>query len=788
MVALLFAFLTSGVSAQDGTTETTETVTKPELRTLTADDSENGTGNDNEYYYEGNIALLVMSGSTADETPAVSGVIYKWSTEKAYTKDDFANHAVPSATTVTMPATIVTLERRTVDYYLTAIAYKTGSDGKRIYSDAVSRKYIYKATSKKELTLNVGQSSITLEPSDTDATTTISAQDGESTTITGLSYTAYSSNRKIAESTMSDNTLTVTGQKIYGIASVMIITKGNDSYKPAFAKVNVNVKISIPAMTSTPAVYKSIANFRAAGEQNLKQTGILQFDKDNPATVVARLVRDDTDMKDEGKNNIFIVDNSGYGLMVYYEDNKGAKFIDDNKLYAGSTFTGTLIGQYKQRKSNIPEISDMEISSSETVDGVVYLTEVTVDHSGEGTAVIGASVPVTDVANIYTINSNLGNGSSNPSTVSYGPYLNTIVTVPGTIVKGSGEYYLVQDNHTYNEDQYSINLNADQIGVDLDNYIGLSGIFTGLIIKRDNSSVKLVVVSSNFFNANEITELKISESDDENYVKEIYETGALANNVNVKIHRTNWTTDTWGTICLPFDLTATEFETAFGTSISALASCSGTVENGVLKFTELTDKDITAGVPYLIKVASAGNIKGTGKDKSDEDSYYATIENRKITASVPQKVEANYDDTNENAIINGTFYFCGLYGKKNKDDEGNSIAGNQKYQYISTKEGQYLYYLPENSTVSFSGLRAYLYFPNWSEENNNKLANSGTSSLQNRSLVIGTGEGTTAIKGIAVEEQANGKIFNLAGQYVGNSTTGLTKGIYIRDGKKFVIK
>lgn len=784
VAAFLLTFLALGVSAQEsGTTE--ETVKTPTLTTLTADD-----GNTDEYYYEGNVAVLVMSGSTADDNPAVSGVIYKWSSEKAYTKEDFASHSVPSATTVTMPATIVTLEGRTVDYYLTAIAYKTGSDGKRIYSDAVSRKYVYKATDKKELTLSVAQSPITLDMTQTgvtNATTTISAQDGE-ITVTGLSYNAYCSNRKIAESTMSDATLTVTGENKYGVATVMIITKGNDTYKAAFTKVNVNVKTTIEAMPTSPAVYKSIADFRAAGEQNLKQTGVLQFDQDNPATVVARLVKDDQDME-EGTNSVFIVDNSGYGLMIYYETDKGAKFIDDNNLYAGSSFTGTLIGQYKQRKSTIPEISEMIIGSSITINEVEYTTNVTVDHSGEGTTIIGASVPVTDVADIYTINNKTDDSGDTPSNLSYGPYLNTIVSVPGTIKEGSqGEYYLVQDNYTYVNAQHSIYLNVNQIGKDLKNYVNLSGTFTGLIIKRKKSAAKLVCVTSNFFNAEEISDFKISETDEENYVKDIYETGALENNVNVKIHRTNWTTNTWGTICLPFDLTATEFETAFGTSISALASCSGTVTDGVLQFTEITDKNIAAGVPYLIKVTSTENINGTGTDKTDENSYYATIPNKKITAPEPQKIKANYDDTAGNAIINGDFYFCGLYGKKNKDDEGKDIAGNQQYQYISTKEGQYLYYLAEGSTLSFAGLRAYLYFPNWNSTNNDNLANGSTPSSQTRALVIGTGEGTTAIQGIAVEEQTNGKVFNLSGQYVGNSTTSLAKGIYIRDGKKFVVK
>lgn len=48
---------------------------------------------------------------------------------------------------------------------------------------------------------------------------------------------------------------------------------------------------------------------------------------------------------------------------------------------------------------------------------------------------------------------------------------------------------------------------------------------------------------------------------------------------------------------------------------------------------------------------------------------------------------------------------------------------------------------------------------------------------------------TTAISGPEVNEESTVKrVYNLNGQYVGNSTTGLPKGLYIVNGKKMVIK
>ena len=58
--------------------------------------------------------------------------------------------------------------------------------------------------------------------------------------------------------------------------------------------------------------------------------------------------------------------------------------------------------------------------------------------------------------------------------------------------------------------------------------------------------------------------------------------------------------------------------------------------------------------------------------------------------------------------------------------------------------------------------------------------------------IISNGEPFTnipsGIKDITLKPATNGKIYNLNGIYVGTSVEDLTKGIYIRDGKKFVIK
>ena len=48
---------------------------------------------------------------------------------------------------------------------------------------------------------------------------------------------------------------------------------------------------------------------------------------------------------------------------------------------------------------------------------------------------------------------------------------------------------------------------------------------------------------------------------------------------------------------------------------------------------------------------------------------------------------------------------------------------------------------------------------------------------------------TTGIEDLVVDGvKANGRVYNLNGQYVGNSLNGLQPGLYIQNGKKVVVK
>lgn len=830
-----------------------ETVPKPMLKTLTYSttkglfDEEETLSNGEGIPYYGAIAVNAAyadkDGNFVDKSNEVSGLVYKFDT-KPYTKEEFESHTIVGTTTVSTRSALITTEGRSEStLYLSVIAYHR-ENGVRSYSDVATLKYKYEAPgTKKELTLKSSESPFTLELTEANKTSdeqgtlfndtktvTISATDadGNNVNLSGLSFISRSSNRKLALSHMTldgktettdpgNTTLLMDKGRRACVITVLIATPGNDDYLPAFLKVNVVLRDNtIGALADQPGtVYTSIADLRTAGRQNPQKPCVIEFNETNPATVVARFNYDDGSVGE--KNTIFIVDNSGYGLRIGYSNtssNAGKreqKFIDDYKLVPGTSFTGTIYANYNDKiASSSPSLRNFNLADngSVTINEKVYTTQITPDHSGEGIMengeIIGANIPVTAIADVNTPNADRGDTSKDQISRAERPYVNTVVTIPGMIKKDydpkvseQDRYFLVQSkDHGVADKPNAIFLSAKQMpNVNLDNYVGLEGVLTGLLTKRDNSSAKLTITRGSFFEADEVAEFILDEQDVEGYVGKAFETGALTSerSVTVKIHRKGWTNTTWGTICLPFDLTADEFKATFGQDITGLRQCKGTVSGNVLQFEDVADKNIKAGVPYLIKVGGTitnGTANGKITDETKDANYYATVSDangpvkKLFTEPVPKKYRVENINTDGKDIVGTKVEFRGLYGKKTYIDGSTTekIAGDQRYQYISTKAGQPLCYLPETSTNSFAGLRAYLFFPEWNAEKN------GAAQPTNTLLTLGLGDGTTTIGGIAADEATDGKVFNLAGQYVGNSADGLAKGIYIRNGKKFIVK
>lgn len=563
--------------------------------------------------------------------------------------------------------------------------------------------------------------------------------------------------------------------------------------------------------TTTTQVFTSIKDLRDAAQTNSDKKHddvVVKFEDSNPATVVAVMKNSEKDYDDEKfVNSFFIVDNSNYGLWVSPKGVYDKNLFTTWNLKIGTKITGSIIGDYRQNDSGMPYFGSL--LKSVKIGETSYQTALTINRDGEASedGTKKADYPCIKVDDVNTI-------AKNNDAASYGPYLNTIIQVPGTIKKGTNnEYYLVEDENTGTGTDYEdkrIYFSCSQLpNINIDDYVGTSGTFEGILIKRKDSEAKLIVLKGDFFKVNKIY---LDENDEEGRVEYLASQGALDGEVEVYVHRTKLVSNAgaWNTICLPFDLTKDEFQTAFGCELTALAKptttsdesahqWAGTVsDKGVLAFTKLADTDLTikAGVPYLMQASGTqayctktirGSENMTPEElKNADGNYYASVGKKTITVNAPYEVKALYNDN----IVNGDFYFRGLYGRKKYVDGSTETliadGGSQKYQYISTAAGNYLKYLPSGSTRQFNGMRAYFYFPNWSAENNNAAQAASQNNDTNAKIHVAVmAASTTGISNISAEEASKqAEVYNLSGQRVDASY----KGIVVRNGRKYLRK
>ena len=210
-----------------------------------------------------------------------------------------------------------------------------------------------------------------------------------------------------------------------------------------------------------------------------------------------------------------------------------------------------------------------------------------------------------------------------------------------------------------------------------------------------------------------------------------------AENVNVTLKRTFYKDGEWNTLCLPFAVA--DAKTAFDGA--ELREVDTEKSNGnTIVFKEATA--IEAGKPYLIKWAN------TSTEAVDFEQKFEGVT---LVAATPVEV-------NEGGIS-----FKGFYKMTEASELGASVAaigaGNKLFKVTSGE---------------MKGFRAAFVLNSNAQPSAIKLVIDGTA----------TGIEDLVIDGV----KANGRVYNLNGQYVGNSLNGLQPGLYIQNGKKIVVK
>ena len=193
----------------------------------------------------------------------------------------------------------------------------------------------------------------------------------------------------------------------------------------------------------------------------------------------------------------------------------------------------------------------------------------------------------------------------------------------------------------------------------------------------------------------------------------------------------------WNSICLPFNMSAFDFENSTDTKLQALASYDGEV----LNFEEV--ENLEANVPYLVYI--------TGDNS--EDGFHGFNIGTEVFAAEPQ------------AQCRGGFCFQGNYTP--------SFAMRNRYGVADHgAEGQFIQKGGEKSTLPATGA----YF---------------TASGKPASVKLNLGGEVTGIdsNGVIISDSTSAPVFDLKGVRVSNgSLEGLPKGLYIQGGKKVYVK
>lgn len=254
----------------------------------------------------------------------------------------------------------------------------------------------------------------------------------------------------------------------------------------------------------------------------------------------------------------------------------------------------------------------------------------------------------------------------------------------------------------------------------------------------------------------------------------------------------------WEALVLPVNLTATQVRTAFGNDVK-LSKLVGLANNGNQIRFEAVDLAsngdatvILAGDCYVIKVTKAPEVA------RNMPYTFDVYSNDEFTGEI--KVPVTY--------YGPIYQIDGLTRTSKLDDlikaNGGSYADGVVTKTYKTRDGElkytgYFYWnqtAPKDAYVVSRGKMFYLDADNtWANLTGTmwKLEGSSFTGAKELSVDFGDGDITNGISGITVEGENNVNatgIYNLNGQKVsdGTSTETLSKGIYIVNGKKYVVR
>lgn len=232
-----------------------------------------------------------------------------------------------------------------------------------------------------------------------------------------------------------------------------------------------------------------------------------------------------------------------------------------------------------------------------------------------------------------------------------------------------------------------------------------------------------------------------------------------------------FSTGKWNTICLPFTMTEKEVETVFGKNTELIILDRVNVDAGhasiFMTYHEI--QNILAGYPYLIKPTQDVDHIEVHNKVIDPDQQVLAFSNNGYTS----KGTSNFctaDVTNAKGTVNNYSYYL----------KAGDIFLNSNTLYVSAGNS-YLYGYRSYLELEPGATGAKSVSMNYSKAWFDDEEESETTSIAVAEFA------PDALEAMGITTTGNG-VYNLGGQRVADTLTGLPKGIYIMNGNKVVVE
>lgn len=335
------------------------------------------------------------------------------------------------------------------------------------------------------------------------------------------------------------------------------------------------------------------------------------------------------------------------------------------------------------------------------------------------------------------------------------PYGNVTATIKGGTITAEGDAVLIDaqptegktvtlaiSGGTYSSDVSQYCVEGFTATPNADGTYGISEVGDGMIIVYDKTSEKVAANGSVTIDLDQINKVSLT--------KEVA-------GVNTTLTKTFNNTG-WNAFFVPFDFTLTQ-EMLDAFDFAKLYAI--TLKNGsgsqLLSYVEANDGDkIKAYFPCLIRA----KVKGVHSLNVGSVSYKPIAEMKPVTTTSTIELFTFYP------VMENTYF-----------------AAKNGY-YLNSEQNSFVY--NENAEAYIPPFRYYMTIQN-RDDYSYILPTDGKASVV-EFRVIGADEvtGITDVEGAAAMEA--GKVYNLQGVVVGDSVENLPKGIYIRNGRKVVVK